>query len=147
MTADVTGRATVEPLTFPTDARGLVLEPLRPDEFPAQRNAHLAITAPGAVRGNHYHRLGVEVSVVLGPALVRVRDADGLRDHPIGAGRAARFVFPAGVPHAVLNTGPGPMVIISFNTEPHDPARPDVVREVLIPVPERGSRPHDTRQP
>jgi hypothetical protein len=31
------------------------------------------------------------------------------------------------------NTGAAPMVIISFNTEVHDPGRPDVVREVLIP--------------
>ena len=132
MTADVNARATVEPLAFSTDPRGLVLEPLHPDEFPSQRNAHLVLTRPGAIRGNHYHRVGTEVAVVLGPALVRVRDADGLRDHPVDAGRAVRFTFPPGVPHTMLNTGDAPLVILSFNTDPHDPARPDVVREVLI---------------
>ncbi len=125
-------RATVEPLSFPTDARGLVLEPLRADEFAAQRNAHLVVTVPGAIRGNHYHRVGAEVCVVLGPSLVRVRDADGLRDHSIADGQAVRFTFPPGVPHAMLNTGDAPSIILSFNTESHDPARPDVVREVLI---------------
>lgn len=129
---EVNARATAEPLTFPTDARGLVVEPLHGDEFPSQRNAHLVLTVPGGIRGNHYHKDGTEIAVVLGPAFVRVRDADGTRDYDIGDGRAYRFVFPPGVPHAMLNTGQGPMVIISFNTEPHDPARPDVVREVLI---------------
>ncbi len=132
MNADVTARATVEPIAFPTDARGLVLEPLHTNEFPEQRNAHLVLTVPKAIRGNHFHPIGTEVAAVLGPALVRVRDADGLRDYSIEAGQAVRFVFPPGVPHAMLNTGATPMVILSFNTEPHDPARPDVVREVLI---------------
>lgn len=130
---NVNARATVEPVSFPTDARGLVIEPLGPDEISAQRNAHLVLTGPGHVRGNHYHRSGTEVAVVLGPALVRLRDADGTRDVTVEPGRAVRFTFPPGVPHAMLNTGDSPLVILSFNTEPHDPARPDVVREVLIP--------------
>ena len=132
MSMNVIDRAAVEAIDFPTDARGLVLEPLRPDEFPAQRNAHLVVTKPGMIRGNHYHTTGTEVAVVLGPALVRVLDADGLRDYPVEPGRAFRFTFPPGVPHAMLNTGDAPMLILSFNTEAHDPARPDVVREVLI---------------
>ena len=131
----VTARAIVEPITFPTDARGLVLEPLRPDEFAAQRNAHLVVTGRGQVRGNHFHRQGTEVAVVLGPALVRLRDADGLRDHTVEAGRALRFTFPPGVAHAMLNTGDSPMLILSFNTEAHDPSLPDVVRAVLIEPP------------
>ena len=37
-----------------------------------------------------------------------------------------------GIAHAFQNTGRGRMVLIGFNTEPHDPARPDVVRDVVI---------------
>ncbi len=125
-------RATAAPMTFPADARGLVIEPLHAGEFPSQKNAHLVLTIPGAIRGNHYHLHGTEIAVVLGPALVRIRDAEGLRDYDLVSGQAYRFTFPAGVPHAMLNTGSTPMVIISFNTEVHDPARPDVVRDVLI---------------
>jgi hypothetical protein len=33
----------------------------------------------------------------------------------------------------MLNTGRQPNVTVSFNTEPYDPQRPDVVAEVLIP--------------
>ncbi len=127
-----TGRVLVETVTFPTDERGLVLEPIREDEFPAQKNAHLVLTIPGGVRGNHYHRIGTEISVVLGPALVRYRDADGPREHVLVFGQALRFTFPPGVPHAMHNIGEPLMIIVSFNTEVHDPANPDVVREVLI---------------
>ncbi|GAC1472714.1 MAG: hypothetical protein NVSMB9_20300 [Isosphaeraceae bacterium] len=127
-------RATVEPLTFPTDSRGLVLEPLDAHEFSSQRNAHLVMTGPGKVRGNHFHQRGFEVAVVLGPAVVRVRDADGLHDHEVPEGQAYRFRFPPGVSHAMLNTGGTPMLILSFNTEPHDPAQPDVTRDILMEI-------------
>jgi dTDP-4-dehydrorhamnose 3,5-epimerase-like enzyme len=125
-------RPTVEPIAFPTDARGLVLEPLRPNEFAAQRNAHLVVTLPGCIRGNHYHRLGTEVTAVLGPALVRVVEEGVVRDYEVAEGRAYRFTFPPGVAHAIQNTGATPQVAISFNTVAHDPSQPDVVREMLI---------------
>ena len=65
-----------------------------------------------------------------------LEDADGPRDFVVEEGQALRFVLPAGVPHAMLNTGNAPMLILSFNTEVHDPANPDVVhREVLIETP------------
>jgi UDP-2-acetamido-2,6-beta-L-arabino-hexul-4-ose reductase len=117
---------------FSSDHRGIVLEPLRPEEFAAQQNAHLVLTAPGCIRGNHYHEYGTEVTVVLGPALVRVRDSGVVRDYHIPAGEAYRFTFPPGLPHAMKNTGDAEMVTISFNTTVHDPAQPDVVREELI---------------
>ena len=131
-TNNPTGRVLVEPMTFPTDERGLVLEPIGADDFPRQKNAHLVLTAPGGIRGNHYHRVGTEIAVVLGPALVRYRDADGQRDHVLVFGQAVRYTFPPGVPHAMVNIGEALMIILSFNTEVHDPAHPDVVREVLI---------------
>jgi dTDP-4-dehydrorhamnose 3,5-epimerase-like enzyme len=122
----------IEPLAPWTDPRGLVLEPLGPDELPIQRNAHLTLTEPGCIRGNHYHERGSEVTVVLGPALARYRDGDEVRDFLVPEGQAYRFSIPPGVAHAFRNTGAAPMVLIGFNTEPHDPARPDVVRDVLI---------------
>jgi dTDP-4-dehydrorhamnose 3,5-epimerase-like enzyme len=127
-------RITIEPVPFPTDARGLVLEPIGPEALPLQRNVHLVLTAPGGVRGNHYHRRGTEVTVVLGPALVRYRDEDEVRDFHVPEGRAYRLTIPPGVAHAIQNAGPGPMVLVGFNTVVHHPERPDVVRDVLIPT-------------
>ena len=125
-------RMTIEPLSFPTDARGLVLEPIGPEDLPLQRNVHLTLTEPGGVRGNHYHERGTEVSVVLGPALARYLDGGEVRDLHVPEGRAYRFTIPPGVAHAFQNTGDRPMVLIGFNTAVHDRAAPDVVRAVLI---------------
>lgn len=117
------------------DGRGIVCEPIKPDELSGQANAHVVLTRPGGVRGNHYHEHGTEIMTVIGPALVRVRDEQGTRDYPVAPGIALRFTLPPRVAHAILNTGTSMGVIVSFNTYPHDPASPDVVREVLIEPP------------
>lgn len=125
-------RIAIEPLSFPTDLRGLVLEPIGPEALPHQQNVHLAVTGPGHIRGNHYHRRGTEIAVVLGPAWFRFREAGETRDLHVEEGQAYRLTIPPGVPHAFKNPGPSPMLIVAFNTVVHDPASPDVVREVLI---------------
>lgn len=125
-------RVTIEPMTFPTDQRGFVLEPLGPDAIPLQQNVHLALTEPGHIRANHYHKRGHETLVVMGPALFRYRDNGDIKDLEVSPGQAYRIEIPAGVSHAFQNPGPGPMIIIAFNTIPHDPNHPDVVRDVLI---------------
>ena len=114
------------------DARGCVFEPLEPALLAGWRNVHAVVTEPGAVRGNHRHLRGTEVSTVVGPALVRYREGDAVHDVEVPAGAAWRFHFPPGVAHAFRNTGLRPFVLVSFNTEEHDPARPDADRELLI---------------
>lgn len=128
--------ATYETLKCFADARGLVVEPLGPAELPHQRNAHLVLTAPGGVRGNHYHRLGTEVFVLIGPGLVRLRDGEAaeVRDVRVAPGEVVRFFIPPGVAHAIQNTGEQSLVLIAFSTQAHDPQAPDVVRDVLIPI-------------
>ena len=125
-------RASVEALNGSRDPRGIVLEPLGPDELASQRNVHLVLTGPGQVRGNHVHRLGTEIVTVLGPALVRLREEGALRDVTVPDGEAYRFVLPPGVSHAFQNTGSEPMVLVGFNTAAYDPASPDVERDPLI---------------
>jgi len=125
-------RITIEPMSYHADARGLVIEPIGLEAIPEQKNVHLVITLPGGVRGNHYHLRGTEISVILGPALFRSREDGVIRDLEIPEGKAYRLTIPPGIPHAVKNTGIVPQVVIAFNTVVHDPAQPDVVREVLI---------------
>jgi UDP-2-acetamido-2,6-beta-L-arabino-hexul-4-ose reductase len=127
-------RVTIETVAFPTDARGLVVEPLGPDALPLQRNVHLVLTGPGCVRGNHHHERGTEVTVVLGPALFRWRDGGEVRDVHVPDGQAYRMTIPPGVAHAFQNTGSDLMVLLGFNTVVHDPGCPDVVRDVIIDV-------------
>jgi UDP-2-acetamido-2,6-beta-L-arabino-hexul-4-ose reductase len=121
-----------EPVSLHQDARGIVLEPVSLETLRQQSNSHLVLTQPGEIRGNHWHPRGAEVTVILGPALVRVRLRDQTKDILVPEGEAYRFFFPAGVPHAMKNTGATPMILVAFNTEVHDPANPDVVRDSLL---------------
>ena len=114
------------------DSRGAVFEPLEPQLLAGWRNVHAVISEPGAVRGNHAHLRGTEISAVVGPALVRYREAGSTHDAEVPAGEVWRFRFPPGVAHAFRNTGARPFVLVSFNTEEHDPAVPDVERVELI---------------
>ena len=122
-----------QPLTIKSDTRGVVFEPIRAADFAALKNAHVVISKPGAVRGNHFHRKGREIITVMGPAQVRYREGDRVREVTVAENEAYRFDFPPGVTHALKNTGTRPNLLIAFNSEPHDPRHPDTVAEVLIP--------------
>lgn len=114
------------------DARGVVFEPLSADRIAVQRNAHVVISWPGVVRGNHFHLQGTETIAVAGPALVRIREDGKLRDIEVPDQQAYRFVLPPKVAHAIKNIGDRPNVLVAFNTCEHDPQLPDTVEDILI---------------
>jgi dTDP-4-dehydrorhamnose 3,5-epimerase-like enzyme len=131
---------TAQPLRQARDARGVVFEPLDAAGLAAQRNVHVVLSAPGAIRGNHYHRRGQEVAAIVGPAQVSWRAA---RMHPedvaapvetvdVPAGEAWRFTFPPGIAHAYRNSGDATMVLVAFASQPHDPADADTYRDAVI---------------
>jgi dTDP-4-dehydrorhamnose 3,5-epimerase-like enzyme len=122
----------IEPVRTHRDARGALFEPLDERGLAAQRNAHVVLTEAGAIRGNHRHRVGTEVTVVMGPALVRLQEDGVVRDVEVPAGEAWRFTIPPGVVHAYRNPGPGTMVLVAFNTETHDPSNPDTERVEIL---------------
>ncbi len=128
----VQNEVVIEPVEVSIDARGVVFEPIPGHIVPSQQNVHLVLTAQGCVRGNHYHRRGTEIVVVLGPALVRFRLAGADRDIEVPAHKALRFTFPPGTPHAFKNTGKDFMLLACFNTEKYDPTQPDSVPVCLI---------------
>ena len=119
-------------LAVHADARGAVFEPLEPAMLEGWRNVHAVTTAPGAVRGNHRHLRGTEVSSVSGAALVRYEEQGQVRDVHVPEGEVWRFEFPPGVAHAFKNTGQRSFLIVSFNTELHDRIAPDAERVELI---------------
>jgi dTDP-4-dehydrorhamnose 3,5-epimerase-like enzyme len=114
------------------DHRGLVFELLAAEHFASQRNAHVVLSLPGVVRGNHYHVKGEETITILGPALLRFREDDRVKEVTIPGNEAWRFVFPPGVSHAIKNLSQEPNVLVAFNTEEHDPVNPDTHTDVLI---------------
>jgi dTDP-4-dehydrorhamnose 3,5-epimerase-like enzyme len=129
---DTDSTVMVEPLRRAVDARGQVFEPLDALGLAAQRNVHVVTTLPQQIRGNHFHDCGTEVSVVVGPARVRYRIGEDITTVDVPADEAWRFVFPPRVTHAFQNTGTGLMLIVSFNTQPHDPQHPDTTRDVIL---------------
>lgn len=123
----------IEPVELIRDARGWVIEPVDEAGLQGKRNIHIVWTEPGAVRGNHYHERTQETIVVLGPALVRLRENQTVRDISVPDGTAMRFTIPPGVPHAIQNTGSRPMILMAFTDQLHDRAHPDTVPCLLIP--------------
>ena len=132
MTTHPATRTRIETVATFEDARGALFEPLDAAGLARQRNTHVVLTEPGCIRGNHFHRLGTEVSVLRGPAFIRLREDGVVHDLEVPAGQTWRLTIPPGVVHAFRNPGPGPMLLVAFNTEEHDPATPDAVREEIL---------------
>jgi len=125
-------QATSELIRNARDARGLVFEPIGGATIAAQRNVHVVLTEPGGIRGNHVHHHATEITVVLGPALVRLREDGQVREVNVPAGETWRFTLPPGVSHAFQNSGSQPLLLVAFSTSAFDPANPEVIRDVLI---------------
>lgn len=100
------------------------------------RNCHASTIIPGAVRGNHAHRIQNEVIVVLhtddwllawdsGPA------TDTRQRRFAGAGAVALAV-PPGAAHALANCGRADLTVFALTDQPWDPQNPDVVVRQLI---------------
>jgi len=122
----------IEKLRRAADHRGYVFEPLDANGLAGQQNVHVVLTKPGEIRGNHFHETGSEVTAVSGPARVRIKDANAMETHDIPEGETWRFTFPPRVTHAFQNTGSATLVIVSFNTLPHDPANSNTTRNVIL---------------
>jgi dTDP-4-dehydrorhamnose 3,5-epimerase-like enzyme len=132
MDIPTSARTRIETVKAHRDPRGSVFEPLTDDELAAQKNVHVVLTQPNEVRGNHSHRTATEISTVVGPCLVRLKEGDSLRDVEVPKGETWRFIIPPSVVHAYRNTGDAVMVLISFSTNVHDPSGADTVREQIL---------------
>jgi dTDP-4-dehydrorhamnose 3,5-epimerase-like enzyme len=128
----VTPRAAVQSLTTHRDARGILFEPLTDLQLKAQKNVHVALTQPNEVRGNHVHQTAVEITSVVGPCLIRLKEAGMTRDIEVPAGEVCCLQIPPGVVHAFRNTGDAAMLLVSFSTNLHDPTGADTLREQIL---------------
>jgi dTDP-4-dehydrorhamnose 3,5-epimerase-like enzyme len=132
MNTPITSRVIVQPVKTHRDARGSLFEPLTDAELAAQKNVHVVVTQPNEVRGNHVHRTAVETTSVMGPCLIRLKEAGEIRDLEVPAGEVWRLTIPPGVVHAFRNTGDSLMVLVSFSTNLHDPTGSDMTREQIL---------------
>ena len=112
--------------------RGFVFEPIANELLSAQKNSHVVIIAPDAIRGNHYHLYGTETIAVVGPALLRFKEGNDIYDFEVASKQVYQFVIPPKVAHAIKNTGKKDNLLIAFNTVAHHSKKPDVVSEILM---------------
>jgi UDP-2-acetamido-2,6-beta-L-arabino-hexul-4-ose reductase len=132
MNLPTTSRVVVQSVKTHRDARGSLFEPLTDAELASQKNVHVVITQPNEVRGNHVHRTAVETTSVVGPCLIRLKEAGEIRDLEVPAGEVWRLTIPPGVVHAFRNTGDSLMMLVSFSTNLHDPTGADMTREQIL---------------
>jgi UDP-2-acetamido-2,6-beta-L-arabino-hexul-4-ose reductase len=125
-------RVRIEILQGHKDSRGILFEPLDEAGLQAQRNVHVVMTVPGAIRGNHVHKSATETTTLVGPASVRLSEDGVTQEHLIPAGETWKITIPAGVAHAFKNTGAEQMVLVSFSSMPHDPQGSDTLRAIIL---------------
>jgi UDP-2-acetamido-2,6-beta-L-arabino-hexul-4-ose reductase len=122
----------IDRLKAHSDLRGIVFEPIDNDKINSQKNIHVVISEPGAVRGNHYHLQGTETFAIVGPALIRFKENDELHDFEVRSGQVYKFIIPPKVAHAIKNIGEETNILVAFNTVEHNPQKPDLVREIIL---------------
>jgi dTDP-4-dehydrorhamnose 3,5-epimerase-like enzyme len=125
-------RVAIQSVKTHRDARGALFEPLTDAELLAQKNVHVALTRPNETRGNHVHRTAVEITTVVGPCQIRLKEEGQIKDIDVAAGEVLRLTIPPGVVHAFRNTGSAAMLLVSFSTNLHDPQGADTQREQIL---------------
>jgi oxalate decarboxylase/phosphoglucose isomerase-like protein (cupin superfamily) len=95
---------------------------------------HLASTAPGAIRGNHYHLRRREAIVLLSGTAWSLHWDEGEHlpaQHRSFDGNIAILVLVSpGASHAVRNDGAAPLWLVACSSEPYDPTE-TVARKVV----------------
>ncbi len=86
---------------------------------------HVVKILPGEIRGNHRHP-GVDewLHVFSGPAVLHWRDAQGQPRKREISNEYTVVRVAAGVPHALLNPGPGLVYTVSFRARSGHPDQP-----------------------
>ncbi|MHA6509057.1 polysaccharide biosynthesis C-terminal domain-containing protein [Tessaracoccus sp. Y1736] len=112
------------------DQRGSFFEVIRSHGGPGQSS--FSTTAPGIVRGDHYHRRKVErFTVLAGQARISLRrvftsevfdlDVDG--DHPVAVDMPTMWT------HMITNTGVEPLYTAFWTNDLFNPNAPDTIQE------------------
>lgn len=104
----------IDQLKTHVDMRGIVFEPIDDESIFNQKNNHVVISKPGVVRGNHYHLHGTETIAVMGPALLRFKEATEIYDFEVPSKQVYKFVIPQKVTHAIKNIGKTDSILITI---------------------------------
>jgi dTDP-4-dehydrorhamnose 3,5-epimerase-like enzyme len=110
------------------DARGFSFSvpPAALEFVGAIADLHLASTAPGGVRGNHFH-LSKRQAVILFPGTAwslhwDTGEGTTPQHQSFQGGKAVLLLVPPGASQAVRNDGNAPLWLLICSSEPYDPA-------------------------
>lgn len=105
------------------DERGKVFEPISDVSSSIINNIHVVITKPNTVRGNHYHIEGTETMICYGKALIKYKynEEEIINNFIIDNDEIYKFIFPAGITHAIKNIGEKDVILLCFNTVNNNP--------------------------
>jgi dTDP-4-dehydrorhamnose 3,5-epimerase-like enzyme len=111
------------------DHRGFVQKVLMASQWGGNAprgEVYVTAARPGEAKGNHYHRrMGEWFAVVQGTGdLVLVHPSSGeRRTIPFASGGLHQTIYvPAGIAHAVVNTGADDLICVALAEREHDPA-------------------------
>ncbi len=97
-------------------------------------DVHLASTAPGAIRGNHYHSRRRGALVLLPGTAWSLHWDEGegtpAQHRSFDGGSAVLVLVLPGASHAVRNDGAAPLWLVSCASAPYDPAEV-IARKVI----------------
>ena len=129
------------------DDRGHLMELLRCDDpqYTKFGQAYTSLSKPGVIRRWHYHARNHEYfSCILGNVLLALADlrteegkSRGVRGFMLGEDSPLLVGVPPGVAHGIAVLGTSPAILVDFDSEPYNPAAPDMVPvEPPIEVPQ-----------
>ena len=96
-----------------------------PGGHPPAGEVYVTSALPGESKGHHYHRrMGEWFSVVQGRGLLLIADPSTgeRREVELGADSPRSVYVPAGLAHAIANTGDEALVCVAWAEREHDPA-------------------------
>jgi oxalate decarboxylase/phosphoglucose isomerase-like protein (cupin superfamily) len=109
------------------DARGFVqkiLTETQCNRFPVRGEIYATAALPGEVKGNHFHRfMGEWFSVIQGHGSLElcIPESGQRQSVPLNAEKPCTIYVPAGLAHAVVNSGDSVLICIAAAEAEHDP--------------------------
>lgn len=115
------------------DDRGWVVDPIaKIDPDLPLGHLHLASLAPGAIRGNHLHPVSSEYILVWGGSAELAWEEGGrVAREEVSRDELVVFEIPAGIAHAVTNTGSETVYLVAYYFGASDKEWPDTERKTI----------------
>lgn len=118
----------LKPLRKHSDSRGDLVENTIPEIMKNSKHFFISKSAPGVIRGNHYHENKSEWFVIIqGSCQIIVEDVQTKQrdEKTISSEDNVAIYMEPGKAHAFKNVGENEMILCAFINEVFDPKKPD----------------------